>query len=158
MATSRKPGAELKCGRNWWHHLRSSLKKTMIACVYFSKHLYFRYFCIFPSQIGGAKWHWTFKKKTQPNLSLKSEWLSLGMEKWTQLVCWECPKVLKRSWQGWIPPVGYAGGILHMSPCPRTKCPYRPLLHLLSTLDRQYGNWRGGVYDLCDWESCFGNR
>jgi len=60
----KKSRAALKQSRSGWHHLRLT-EKIMIACVYFSKHIYYRNFCIFPSQTGGAKWQWSFKRNSQ---------------------------------------------------------------------------------------------
>lgn len=150
MATSRKSGAVLNCSRSWWHHLRMSLKKTMIVCVYFSKHLYFRYFCIFPSQIGGAEWHWVFKKKTQPNLPWKLSGLPWAQRNGLM-------RLLRMSWSVKEGPAG-------LDPTCRihTRDPtYQPLATYQVSLqttaaptlrsDRQHGNWRG-----CLWPAWLG--
>lgn len=156
MATSWKAGSEVDCSRSWWHHLRPSLKNTMNACVYFSKHLYFRYSCIFPGQIGGINWHWTYKNQTLTCSCSLSARLSLGTEK-------HIMGLLETSWSVKelhcvIPqcvPVGYAWGILQISPWPRPSV-LQSSAHPPSALTGSVATG-GGACDLPGWESCFGN-
>lgn len=115
--------------------------------TYFSKHIYCRYLCIFPSQIRGAKWHWTFRKNSQIcpwNLSVLAWALRKGLTGLLRV------------------PYGVTGGSARLDPTPDTwercgispayqfpaKCPYGALLCLLSTLK---DNWKRCAIELF-WE------